>query len=70
LKIIFYFLVFEPQWALGALETHDNKDIGGDWKGPTFFSFGATWGAKLKRTLRLNVNKSPRDIRGARKDNV
>jgi hypothetical protein len=40
------------------------------WKGPIFFGFGATWGAKLKRTLRLNVHKSPRDIRGARKDNV
>jgi hypothetical protein len=43
-----YFLVFEPQWALGALEMHDNKDIGGDWKGPTFFVFWATWGADQK----------------------
>jgi hypothetical protein len=49
---------------------HDNKDIGGDWKDPAFFVFWATWGTKLKRTLRLNVNKSPRDIRGAKKDNV
>jgi hypothetical protein len=57
--------------GIRALETHDNKDIGGDWKGPTFFVFGATWDTKLNRTLRLNVNKSPRDIiRGARKENV
>jgi hypothetical protein len=66
LKIIFYFLVFEPQWTLKALETHDYKDIGG-LERP---KFGATWGAKLKGTLRLNVNKSPRGIRGAKKDDV
>jgi hypothetical protein len=66
-----YFLVFEPQWALRPLKHMITRTLGEIGKVQLFFVFGATWGTKLNRTLKLNVNKSPRDIiRGARKDNV
>jgi len=52
-EIFFYFLVFEPQWALGALETHDNKDIGGDLERPNFFRFWGNMGCQIKKDIEI-----------------
>ncbi len=39
--------------GITALETHDNKDIGGDWKGPTFFCFWGNMGYQIKQDIEI-----------------
>jgi hypothetical protein len=48
-------------------ETHDNKEEIGMAQ---LFLFFGQHGVPIKKDIRLNVNKSPRDIMGATKDNV